>query len=139
MKEHHKRRNSTEEFYKNYLREIEKRMETKSERANTIVEQKKQERNYIILRFVTYIYAIMSYKHNFRRSSELEEKSMKVIHLKTEIEKEKERCNKKNLNLKVNSIIQAKEKVANELTVKIGKRNDQKKKKYRKNKQKGNL
>ena len=33
-------------------------------------------------------------------------------------EKEKERWNTKNLNLKVNSIIQAKEKVANELTVK---------------------
>ena len=55
MKEHHKRRNSTEEFYKNYLKEIEKRMETKSERASTIVEQKKQERNYTILRFVTYM------------------------------------------------------------------------------------
>jgi hypothetical protein len=44
MKEHSKRRRSMEEFYTNYLKEMEKRLEIKSEKAVMISKQNKEER-----------------------------------------------------------------------------------------------
>ena len=44
MKEHSMRRRSMEEFYTQYLKEMAKRIEIKSEKAKMITKQHKQER-----------------------------------------------------------------------------------------------
>ena len=54
MKGHSKRRRSMEEFYKNYFKEMEKRLEIKSEKTNMISKQHKEEKISRIAKLVQY-------------------------------------------------------------------------------------